>query len=94
MSSRLGRVSTLGLVGLLALAGCSSTQKEPLAQVQIGQASTDNIRAHMAYLASDELTGRFPGTPGHEAASEYIAQEFAQYGLKPAGTVRSTAGRS
>lgn len=86
MSSRLGRVSTLGLVGLLALAGCSSTQKEPLAQVQIGQASTDNIRAHMAYLASDELTGRFPGTPGHEAASEYIAQKFAQYGLKPAGT--------
>ncbi|MBE1287856.1 MAG: M28 family peptidase [Alteromonadaceae bacterium] len=86
MSNRLGRVITLGLVGLLALAGCSSTQKEPLAQVQIGQASTDNIRAHMAYLASDELTGRFPGTPGHEAASEYIAQEFAKYGLKAAGT--------
>jgi hypothetical protein len=39
---------------------------------------------HVAYLASDEMDGRQPGTPGGQAASEYIAARFAEYGLRPA----------
>ncbi|MGD2176263.1 MAG: M20/M25/M40 family metallo-hydrolase, partial [Anaerolineae bacterium] len=40
---------------------------------------------HIAYLASDELSGRQPGTPGGRAAGDYIAERFAAYGLEPAG---------
>jgi Zn-dependent M28 family amino/carboxypeptidase len=40
---------------------------------------------HIAYLASDELDGRQPGTPGGLAAGDYVAHRFAAYGLAPAG---------
>jgi len=40
---------------------------------------------HIAYLASDELEGRQPGTPGGRAAGGYIAEQFAACGLQPAG---------
>lgn len=40
---------------------------------------------HIAVLASDELGGRQPGSPGGEAAGDYIADRFAAYGLQPAG---------
>jgi len=40
---------------------------------------------HIVYLASDELGGRQPGTPGGRAAGDYIAARFAEYGLQPAG---------
>ncbi len=40
---------------------------------------------HIRYLASDELEGRRPGTPGGRAAGDYIAARFAEYGLQPAG---------
>lgn len=42
-------------------------------------------RAHVRYLASDELTGRLPGTPGGRAGGDYIARQFKELGLKPAG---------
>ncbi|HZH33125.1 MAG TPA: M20/M25/M40 family metallo-hydrolase [Pyrinomonadaceae bacterium] len=53
--------------------------------------SVERLRAHVAYLASDKLEGRRTGTPGAIAAAQYIAQEFARYGLGggvhwPAGT--------
>jgi Zn-dependent M28 family amino/carboxypeptidase len=86
MSNKLGRVLLLGVAGLFVLSACQATQNGSSRPEQSASANTDNIRQHMAYLASDELTGRFPGTQGHEAASEYIAQQFAEYGLKPAGT--------
>lgn len=47
--------------------------------------STQNIKAHMSFLADDLLKGRETGSPEHEIASLYIAGEFAKYGLKPAG---------
>ncbi len=40
---------------------------------------------HVKFLASDELGGRRPGTPGIERAAQYIADQFAKAGLKPAG---------
>ncbi len=41
--------------------------------------------AHVAYLASDELQGRLPGTPGFELATQYVVKQFQAIGLKPAG---------
>ena len=43
------------------------------------------IRAHVKFLASDLLEGRGTGQRGGDIAAEYIATEFAFYGLKPAG---------
>ena len=41
---------------------------------------------HVEYLASDDLEGRRPGTPGGQKAGDYIAARFAEYGLQPAGS--------
>ncbi len=41
------------------------------------------LRAHVDYLASDELEGRGVGTRGIEAAAEYIAAQFEEMGLQP-----------
>jgi Zn-dependent M28 family amino/carboxypeptidase len=47
--------------------------------------SADRIKAHVAYLASDRLEGRGPGTRGEFLATEYLADEFKKAGLKPMG---------
>src|SRR5258707_7919092 len=45
----------------------------------------EKIRAHVKFLASDLLEGRGTGQRGGDIAAEYIAAQFALYGLKPAG---------
>jgi len=47
--------------------------------------SGDRMRAHVKYLASDQLEGRGVGTRGEKLATEYIAAQFASAGAKPAG---------
>lgn len=48
--------------------------------------SEDDMRRDVEYLASDALEGRMTGSPGAQAAAEYIAQRLEQAGLEPAGT--------
>ncbi len=43
------------------------------------------IAEHVRFLADDLLEGRAPGTRGGDIAANYIAAQFALYGLKPAG---------
>ena len=45
----------------------------------------ERIRAHVKFLADDLLEGRGTGTRGGEIAAQYIAAQFALYGLQPAG---------
>jgi Zn-dependent M28 family amino/carboxypeptidase len=45
----------------------------------------EHIRAHVRFLAHDLLEGRGTGQRGGDIAAEYIATQFALYGLKPAG---------
>jgi Zn-dependent M28 family amino/carboxypeptidase len=47
--------------------------------------SADEIRKHVTFLADDKLEGRDAGTPGHEAAARYVAEQFVALGLKPGG---------
>ena len=42
--------------------------------------------ADIAYLASDKLEGREPGTEGEVLAAKYIAKRFGDIGLKPMGS--------
>ena len=47
--------------------------------------SPDHIRWHVRFLAHDLLEGRGTGQRGGDLAAEYMATQFAEYGLKPAG---------
>jgi Zn-dependent M28 family amino/carboxypeptidase len=51
----------------------------------VPEISPERIKAHVAFLASDRLEGRGPGTRGEFLATEYITAEFKEVGLKPIG---------
>ncbi len=53
---------------------------EPLPQV-----SSAELRGDLSFLASDTLQGRYTPSPGLEAAAEFIASQFREIGLTPAG---------
>src|SRR5207302_1254506 len=52
---------------------------------QAPEISAERVKAHVAYLSSDRLEGRGPGTRGEFLATEYLADEFKKAGLKPIG---------
>lgn len=55
------------------------------AQVSATEANVNNIKAHLKFLSHDLLEGRDTGSAGLEIASIYLASQFEQYGLEPAG---------
>ena len=73
-------------VSLPATSITAQAQSIPPA-VKAAEASIDpeKIRAHVKFLADDLLEGRGPGLRGSEIAAQYIATQFALYGLKPGG---------
>ncbi len=86
---------SLVVLPFLAALGCSGSQAPAVAPVpdpamEASRAAADidaeEIRAHVAFLASDELAGRDTPSPGLEAAAEYIARRFEALGLEPGGT--------
>ncbi len=73
-------------VSLLAISTAIPAQQIPPA-VKAAEASInpENIRSHVKFLADDLLEGRGPGLRGSEIAAQYIATQFALYGLRPGG---------
>ena len=55
------------------------------AQSSSPEITAGEIKAHVKYLASDELEGRGSGTAGNTKAAAYLAEQFRLYGLQPAG---------
>ncbi len=49
-----------------------------------GPVKAQDLRRHIAILASDDFAGRFPGTPGGIKTISYIAQQWADIGLQAA----------
>lgn len=45
--------------------------------------STNAIRGHVNFLASDLLEGRGTGARGHEIAAQYVATQYESMGLEP-----------
>lgn len=45
--------------------------------------TVDELRMHIAYLSSDTLQGRYPGTEGDRMAASYIRDRLVEYGLEP-----------
>ncbi len=66
---------------LVAACGASETKSK----TEEIRADESNIRAHLEFLADDDLKGRETGSDEHEIASNYIVSEFKQLGLEPAG---------
>src|SRR5580704_11836388 len=65
------RFTIIPLIALLALAQGSSI-------------SSSRMRADVKYLSSDLLEGRGVGQRGGDLATQYIADQFAKAGAKPA----------
>jgi Zn-dependent M28 family amino/carboxypeptidase len=57
----------------------------PAAAAAVKSIDAERIRAHVRFLSHDLLEGRGTGQRGGDMAAEYIATQFALYGLKPAG---------
>jgi aminopeptidase YwaD len=67
------------LLIIAAVASAFTQQQQP---VPTSVPSVERLRGHIEYLASDKLEGRRTGSPGANLAAEYIAREFARYGLR------------
>jgi hypothetical protein len=67
------------LASLMSLLLLSPAWSQPESQ------SAANIRADMAFIASDKLKGREAGTPEFDQAAAYVAGQMKQIGLKPMG---------
>jgi len=68
---------------LLFLSCCASAYCEEDPEDALLQA---RLEAHIAFLADDLLRGRQPGTAGYDIAANYVASQFRQMGLQPAGS--------
>lgn len=56
------------------------------AQVDVSEEiKFDELKAHVNYLASDELEGRLPGTTGGQKAAEYIREQLNALNIKLLG---------
>lgn len=54
-------------------------------QPVVPEISATDLQAHISYLASDELGGRYTGTEGSHKAADYIREQFFNSGLKLLG---------
>ena len=69
----------------LTLAVVAAIPEAPLvAESRAPSPAEVRFKADVSYLADDAREGREPGTPGIEAAADYIAAAFKDAGLKPA----------
>jgi len=56
----------------------------------IPEITSEELKTHLYFLASDELKGRYPGTPEDSVTAHYILQQFTETGLEPfAGGMQS-----
>ncbi len=68
------------LLCLLSGAGRSPGDPASLATIRASE-----LRAHVEFLASDELEGREAGTEAETVAAAYLASRLRAFGLKPGG---------
>jgi Zn-dependent M28 family amino/carboxypeptidase len=74
-----------GAAGAGGSKGAVSVRLPGTAFVALESITPEHIRWHVRYLSHDLLEGRGTGQRGGEIAAEYMATQFAEYGLTPAG---------
>ncbi|MEP6754309.1 MAG: M28 family peptidase [Chthonomonadales bacterium] len=57
----------------------------PPLQVMLDHVSSNSLKGHLSFIASDALEGRGTPSRGLDLAAEYIAAQFRRAGLEPAG---------
>jgi hypothetical protein len=70
-------------IGVLCLSACAFAQT--VASRIAAHIRAEDLKADVAFLASDTLQGRATPSPGLDAAAEYIASQFRKAGLEPVG---------
>ncbi|MCP4710521.1 MAG: M20/M25/M40 family metallo-hydrolase [Planctomycetes bacterium] len=75
---------TAGIIIMLFLIAATLTQVAYPQQTQL-QVNGDRIKSYIQWLARDEMEGRKSGTDGYRIAADWAADNFQQWGLKPAG---------
>jgi aminopeptidase YwaD len=74
-----------------ALSGCALNQPPGAAPAAAAARTApspiveNNVRAHMAFLASDAMNGRASGSRDEWIAATYLASQMQQWGLEPLG---------
>lgn len=76
------RTHAVVLISCLSLAAAAQNKGSSGATSLVTQ---PNLKADIAFLASDDLGGRDAGGPEDHAAADFIASEFMRLGLKPVG---------
>ncbi len=78
---------------LVALTGCGQPETPaakaidpfgPEAEAAAAEITAAALEGHVRYLASDELEGRGPASPGDQQARAYLARAMGELGLRPA----------
>ena len=72
------------LLSLLGVPGSSPAQSAPAVERAAARSvQASRLQAHIAFLASDLLEGRGPGSRGDALTQRYLATQFQLLGLKP-----------
>jgi Zn-dependent M28 family amino/carboxypeptidase len=82
---RLPRILPAAFALLAPLAAVPHASRAQSIQAAESYVSADRIRDLDKYISDDKFEGRYPGSPGGNAAAKFIADEFAKAGLKPMG---------
>ena len=72
---------------LVLLISCSNESTTTAVGDALPEAESARIEAHIKFLADDTLQGRDTGSVGYAIAANYVASQFAQIGVQPAGVV-------
>jgi hypothetical protein len=73
------------VVAALAVAGLTAAELSPVSQAVLDRISSDSLKGHVSFLASDILEGRATPSKGQDVAAQYIASQFRRAGLEEAG---------
>ncbi len=76
-------VVSICLVFLLVLHGSAVRAQSGPASLQ--SITTNDLKRHLSFLASDELGGRYPFSTSGPIAARYLATQLASYGYRGAG---------
>lgn len=61
----------------------SFTTYEFLSKTYLDNIQSRGLQDHVKYLASPEMAGRFPGTPGYHKAQTYLMEQLEAMGVTP-----------
>ncbi len=69
------------------LSWSQSKRKKRIAEEKANATLVNNLKAHVNYLAADELEGRLTGSKGEELAAQYIIKKYEQLGITAKGSI-------